>query len=147
MPALAKSACAAKLSALGHSAGATKAATVGKVVAMHHPVSGVALVMGAGYLHHKRKKDKKYSDTKKGQRWYDDTEDDLSVADILETEEELVRKGQDPDQDDAEVDEELTKSLELTQITTEPGTIDEGSSCSAEAIPMGENSKRLATVG
>ena len=161
-----KGAMAAKLSALGHSAGATKAATVAKVVAckfsvgcdidlrqvlirrleVHHPVSGIAMLGATVYLHKKAKKDGKYGKL---------LADNLSIAEILEIEEELIATAEHSDEDedledalDEEIDEELTESLRLTQVTTEPISTEPQmmQGRDAEAMPAGDNTKRATTL-
>ena len=107
-----KTGLAAKFSAIGHSASAAKIGTVAKAVALHHPVSGAAMIGVTIILHMKRVRDAKYSHK---------LAEGVTVGHLLEMEDQIVHEGQQGI--DEELDEDMAEVLGGTGTPAGPEAV------------------------
>ena len=128
----------------GHAAAiGSGAAKAGAVVALAHPVTGLALTGGLAYLAIRGKRGKGWNKRHK-------KTDEMDVFDLLEGEEEAFEQAENPDPEvkeelaaelndpDQNVDGDLAEELKLRLATTDS---------EVEALPAAEDTSRMRTPG
>ena len=128
----------------GHAAAiGSGAAKAGAVVALAHPVTGLALTGGLAYLAIRGKRGKGWNNRHK-------KTDEMDVFDLLEGEEEAFEQAENPDPEvkeelaaelndpDQNVDEDLAEEFKLRLATTDS---------EVEALPAVEDTSRMQTPG
>ena len=131
----------------GHAAAiGSGAAKAGAVVALAHPVTGLALTGGLAYLAIRGKRGKGWNKRHK-------KTDEMDVFDLLEGEEEAFEQAENPDPEvkeelaaetndpDLSADEDLAEEMKLRLTTTDPQVIPN----EHEAVPAVQGTRRTQT--